>query len=102
MQYLVPNCASSSPSSGDAVLMGVLLKQQDDANLPLLRYIARGSRSFFPILIGNIDTKFHETITIYHKHYINQVIIWYTASFYYFPLTVSNYQIDYIDFISGP
>ena len=58
MQYLVPNCASSSPSSGDAVLMGVLLKQQDDANLPLLRYIARGSRSFFPILIGNIDKCF--------------------------------------------
>ena len=52
--YVAPNCTSQSPSSGDAMLMGILVKMQDNAKNPLLRYFARGSASFFPILIGKI------------------------------------------------
>ena len=49
--YIVPNCASESPASGDANLLGHLIKMQDDNSKEALRKLAKGTKDFFGIFI---------------------------------------------------
>ena len=49
--YVLPQCASQSPASGDGNLLGHHLKMQDLNNTQALRNLAKGSNAFFPIFI---------------------------------------------------
>ena len=59
----MPNCASSSPSSGDGNLIGHHAKMQEKKDSEILRKLSRGSSKFFPIF--NADTGFQ----VFGKHF---------------------------------
>ena len=49
--YLLPQCASQSPASGDGNLLGHLCRMQEVNGTEAIRKLAEGSVSFFPIFI---------------------------------------------------
>lgn len=49
--YVLPQCASQSPASGDGNLLGSLCRVQDDRNTTALRGLARGGDNFFVVFV---------------------------------------------------
>ena len=51
--YVVPNCASESPASGDSNLIGNHLKMQEVLGRESLKILAEGTDDHFAIFIGD-------------------------------------------------
>ena len=51
--YILPQCSSQSPASGDGNLIGTMVKMQDLTNQPALRRLARGTEKYFSVFVGD-------------------------------------------------
>lgn len=61
--YLLPQCASQSPASGDGNLLGKYLKTQELTNHEALKILAEGTDRFFPIFICDAGYQIFGNIT---------------------------------------
>ena len=49
--YLLPQCASQSPASGDGNLLGHMCRMQEKNETESIKKLFKGSLSYFPIII---------------------------------------------------